>query len=141
MIRRTGLAPWEFEFPFPGSLTSTFPGVRDLAVRGAVPRDAADARGRPPQGGTRSMLPRHTHMLPRHTHMLPRHTHMLPSHISLLPRHTHILLDTYPCFLDTLTCFLDTLPCLRDTDARGRPPQGGASEREFFIDNLLVRIH
>ena len=21
MIRRTGLAPWEFEFPFPGSLT------------------------------------------------------------------------------------------------------------------------
>ena len=27
MIRRTGLAPWEFEFPFPGSLTSTFLGV------------------------------------------------------------------------------------------------------------------
>ena len=25
MIWRTGLAPWEFEFPFPGSLTSTFP--------------------------------------------------------------------------------------------------------------------
>jgi len=24
LIRRTGLAPWEFEFPFPGSLTSTF---------------------------------------------------------------------------------------------------------------------
>ena len=24
MIRRTGLAPWDFEFPFPGSLTSTF---------------------------------------------------------------------------------------------------------------------
>ena len=24
MIRRTGLAPWEFESPFPGSLTSTF---------------------------------------------------------------------------------------------------------------------
>ena len=24
MIRSTGLAPWEFEFPFPGSLTSTF---------------------------------------------------------------------------------------------------------------------
>ena len=23
-IRWTGLAPWEFEFPFPGSLTSTF---------------------------------------------------------------------------------------------------------------------
>ena len=26
MIRRTGLAPWEFEFPFPGSLTSFFLG-------------------------------------------------------------------------------------------------------------------
>ena len=24
MIRWTGLAPWEFEFPFPGGLTSTF---------------------------------------------------------------------------------------------------------------------
>ena len=24
MIRWIGLAPWEFEFPFPGSLTSTF---------------------------------------------------------------------------------------------------------------------
>jgi len=24
MIRGTGLAPWEFEFPFPGSLTSAF---------------------------------------------------------------------------------------------------------------------
>ena len=24
MIRWTGLAPWGFEFPFPGSLTSTF---------------------------------------------------------------------------------------------------------------------
>jgi len=24
MIRWTGLAPWQFQFPFPGSLTSTF---------------------------------------------------------------------------------------------------------------------
>ena len=24
LIRWTGLAPWEFEFPFPGSLSSTF---------------------------------------------------------------------------------------------------------------------
>jgi len=30
MIRWTGLAPWEFEFPFPGSLTSTFLQVGDL---------------------------------------------------------------------------------------------------------------
>jgi len=28
MIRWTGLAPWEFEFPFPGSLASTFLGLR-----------------------------------------------------------------------------------------------------------------
>ena len=27
MIRWTGLAPWEFEFPFAGSLTSTFLGI------------------------------------------------------------------------------------------------------------------
>ena len=27
MIKCTGLAPWEFEFPFPGSLTSTFLGA------------------------------------------------------------------------------------------------------------------
>jgi len=32
MIRWTGLAPWEFEFPFPGSLASTFLrfGAHDL---------------------------------------------------------------------------------------------------------------
>jgi len=30
MIRWTGLAPWEFEFPFPGSLTSTFLGQDQL---------------------------------------------------------------------------------------------------------------
>ena len=28
MIRWTGLAPWEFEFPFPGSLISTFLGLK-----------------------------------------------------------------------------------------------------------------
>ena len=32
MIWWTGLAPWEFEFPFPGSLTSTFQHTRDLAL-------------------------------------------------------------------------------------------------------------
>ena len=30
MIRWTGLAPWEFEFPFPCSLTSTFLGRETL---------------------------------------------------------------------------------------------------------------
>ena len=33
MTRWTGLAPWEFEFPFPGSLTSTF-----LAGGGGTPK-------------------------------------------------------------------------------------------------------
>jgi len=32
MIRWTDLAPWQFEFPFPGSLTSTFL-VKDLQLR------------------------------------------------------------------------------------------------------------
>ena len=29
MIRWTSLAPWDFEFPFPGSLTSTFQTAAD----------------------------------------------------------------------------------------------------------------
>ena len=32
MVRWTGLAPWEFEFPFPGSLTSTFLGPQTQRV-------------------------------------------------------------------------------------------------------------
>ena len=36
MIRWTGLAPWVFEFPFPGSLTSTFLCVW-VARRNATP--------------------------------------------------------------------------------------------------------
>ena len=35
MIRWTGLASWEFEFPFPGSLTSTFL-VRRYTVQGLL---------------------------------------------------------------------------------------------------------
>jgi len=31
MIRWTGLAPWEFEFPFPGSFTSTFLGPLSMS--------------------------------------------------------------------------------------------------------------
>ena len=42
MIRWTGLAPWEFEFHFPGSLTSTFLGWGHLVDIGD--RDGA-ARG------------------------------------------------------------------------------------------------
>jgi len=44
MIRQTGLAPWEFEFPFPGSLTTTFlsctPGT-------AGPQGFCDTQGGP----------------------------------------------------------------------------------------------
>ena len=39
MIWWTGLAPWEFEFPFPGSLTSTFmAGENCVRVRNALGR-------------------------------------------------------------------------------------------------------
>jgi len=31
MIWWTGLTPWQFEFPFPGSLISTFPEAQTLA--------------------------------------------------------------------------------------------------------------
>jgi len=31
MIKWTGLTPWEFEFPFPGSLTSTFLVLHDIS--------------------------------------------------------------------------------------------------------------
>ena len=33
MIRWTGLAPWEFEFPIPGSLASTFLALRPPSGR------------------------------------------------------------------------------------------------------------
>ena len=36
MIRWTGLAPWELEFPFPGSLTSTF--LEPLQMVEMIPR-------------------------------------------------------------------------------------------------------
>ena len=36
MIRWTGLAPWVFEFPFPGSLTSTFLICEHLVRRDSV---------------------------------------------------------------------------------------------------------
>jgi len=34
MIRWAGLAPWEFEFLIPGSLTSTFPAQTELKAQG-----------------------------------------------------------------------------------------------------------
>ena len=46
VIRRTGLAPWEFEFPFPGSLTSTFlAGAEEvLRVPGILQQHLAPGR-------------------------------------------------------------------------------------------------
>ena len=38
MIRWTGLAPWEFELPFPGSLTSTFLDLRGTLCVGKTIR-------------------------------------------------------------------------------------------------------
>ena len=41
MIKWTGLAPWEFEFPFPGSITSTFlvdNYILQYVMYGKVPR-------------------------------------------------------------------------------------------------------
>jgi len=43
MIKWTGLAPWEFEFPFPGSLTSTF--LRVPEVDGGVLTKRGNRRG------------------------------------------------------------------------------------------------
>jgi len=42
MRRWPGVAPWEFEFPFPGSLTSTFPAHQPL--EGLVPFGAVRLR-------------------------------------------------------------------------------------------------
>ena len=46
----TGLAPWEFELPFPGSLTSTLPHLRRRGSRGSErvrnpPRPAPNLSG------------------------------------------------------------------------------------------------
>ena len=43
IIRWTGLAPWEFEFPFPGSLASTFLQVAYMEGKMSPPREARDA--------------------------------------------------------------------------------------------------
>ena len=42
MIRWTGLAPWGFEFPFPGSLTYTFPVLWRIESIRCFPLDLPD---------------------------------------------------------------------------------------------------
>jgi len=44
MIRWTSLAPWEFESPFPGSLTSTFRNLQDM---GYAPFQDGREHGKP----------------------------------------------------------------------------------------------
>jgi len=46
MIRWSGLAPWEFEFPFPGSLTSNFLQVRRMDNYDVSPMGAKESPGR-----------------------------------------------------------------------------------------------
>ena len=49
MMRWTGLAPWEFEFPFPGSLISTFlAGAEETAGAGAGGGDKSEAKIKTP---------------------------------------------------------------------------------------------
>ena len=48
MVRWTGLAPWGVEFPFPGSLTSTFQ-CRFEFVRGQRPPHAEEVKGVGPE--------------------------------------------------------------------------------------------
>jgi len=43
MIRWTGLVPWEFEFPFPGSLTSTFLSQGIMTLERVSPPAGGDA--------------------------------------------------------------------------------------------------
>ena len=66
MIWWTGLAPWEFEFPFPGSLTSTFlvpdshreQGIRHVRSLYLLYRATSRIRNRHPVGPYRGPMPR-----------------------------------------------------------------------------------
>ena len=40
MIRRIGFAPWDFEFHFPGSLTSTFLSIQETHLFERLPPNA-----------------------------------------------------------------------------------------------------
>jgi len=82
MIRWTGLAPWEFEFPFPGSLTSTF----------------LDSSGKPPGAPPRS-LQTLSHNLSTHSHTHSPHTlkHSVQTLSNTLSTHSQTLCP------DTLT--------------------------------------
>ena len=79
MIWWTGLAPWEFEFPSPGSLTSNFPS---LLVQKETVRPSALARA--PTCTTPTTLNTHTH-----THTHPQHSTHTHTHTHTLTNNTH----------------------------------------------------
>ena len=89
MIRWTGLAPWEFQSPFPGSLTSTF-----LVPRGGCcwprrpwrPSDPGSAGGNP---SSAHYDPSTTHCIPSSTHYTTSSTHYDPSSTHNAPSSTH----------------------------------------------------
>ena len=57
MIRRTGLAPWKSEFPFPGSLTSTFPRKQESSSSEGEESDS-DGHATSSSESTSGTLPR-----------------------------------------------------------------------------------
>ena len=60
MIRWTGLTPWDFEFPFPGSLTSTFlENVRGSGFDRLVAEDAHGPHVVRRRARTHALLARH----------------------------------------------------------------------------------
>ena len=63
MIRWTGLAPWEFEFRFPGSLTSTFLGFTTRWKAGPTP----SGRSTPSDTGVQGYLAHKKHPRPPRT--------------------------------------------------------------------------
>ena len=67
MSRWTCLAPWEFEFPFPGSLTSTFL----LDFQADLAEDQAQREGGEVRPNTTYLEPYATHPAPYTLHPTP----------------------------------------------------------------------
>ena len=57
MIKWTGLAPWEFEFPLPGSLTSTFLCSAQIQLHVRVSRSNAAQPACTPTAPSQTLVP------------------------------------------------------------------------------------